>query len=123
MKKCPGRCIAVHFADIGRMVLIELLNDCPFSFPNVRKKARGALQVIQLFNLDLLIDGASINQLPFLQQLNFCLAHPSLDTLLICPDITDLSRLKSSVKDSFGDTPRTLRKKAASGGKIGKIAD
>jgi hypothetical protein len=47
------------------MVLIELLNDCPFSFPNVRKKARGALQVIQLFNLDLLIDGASINQLPF----------------------------------------------------------
>jgi len=59
----------------------------------------------------------------FLQQLNFCLAHLSLDTLLICPDITDLSRLKSSVKDSFGDTPCTLRKKAASGGKIGKIAD
>ena len=34
-----------------------------------------------------------------------------------------LSHFAHFCKDSFGDTPRALRKKAANGEKIGKISD
>jgi len=53
------------------------------------------------------------------------LQHSKLRITEICNryGFDSLSHLAHFCKDSFGDTPRALRKKAANGEKIGKITD